>query len=106
MFVLVDLEPDTSVVSLAEPDDCRRFHVEVEGQGHAPAVDDALQSTGTGWLDGDGGAFVRVDRVRDLAAGRVGDDWPIRFAGMLDFARDKGWLSDDGEAIRAHLEWR
>ena len=103
---MVDLEPDTSEVSLAEPDDCQRFHVAVQGQGHAPAVDDALQSSGTGWLDGDGGAFVRVDRVRDLAAGRVGADWPVRFAAMLDFARDKGWLSDDGGAIRAHLEWQ
>jgi hypothetical protein len=35
----------------------------------------------------------------------VGDGWPARFAAMLDFARDKGWLSSDGEAIRAHVEW-
>ncbi|MHB8682359.1 MAG: hypothetical protein ACYDA2_09745 [Acidimicrobiales bacterium] len=105
MFVVVDLDATTAAVSLAEPDDCTRFHVAVHGNGHAAAVDDALQATGTGWLDGDGNAFVRVERVRDLAAGQVADDWPSRFTGMLDFARTKGWLSDDGEAIRAHLEW-
>ncbi len=106
MFVVVDLEAEPAEVTLAEPDDCSRFHVSVTGHGHAPAVDDALQSTGTGWLDGDGGAFVRVERVRDLAAGNVDAGWPQRFDTMLDFARDKGWLSVDGEAIRAHLEWQ
>ena len=106
MFVIVDLESEPAEVSLAEPDDCGRFHVAVAGRGHAPAVDDALQASGTGWLDGEGSAFVRVERVRDLAAGQVADDWEGRFAGMLDFARSKGWLSDDGEAIRAHLEWQ
>lgn len=106
MYVKVDLETEPAEVSLAEPDDCGRFHVAVHGHGHAPEVDDALASAGIGGLDGDGGAFVRVERVRDLAAGRVGDDWPARFAAMLDFARGKGWLSDDGGAIRAHLEWR
>lgn len=106
MYVRVDLEPEAGEVSLIEPDDCDRFHVAVWGQGHAPEVDDALQGSGAGWLDGEGNAFVRVDRVRDLAAGRVGDDWPERFARMLDFAQDKGWLSEDGTAIRAHLEWK
>ena len=106
MYVLVDSEPAPGEVSLAEPDDCGRFHVAVRGHSHAPAVDDALQSSGTGWLDGDGNAYVRVERVRDLAGGRVDDDWPERFEAMLRFAGDKGWLSDDGEAIRAHLEWQ
>ena len=27
------------------------------------------------------------------------------FAAMLDYARSKGWLSDDGASIRAHVEW-
>jgi hypothetical protein len=104
VFVMVDLDAEPAEVHLAEPDDCTRFHVAVQGHGHAPAVDDALQSSGAGWLDGEGSAFVRVERVRDLAAGQVGDGWPARFAAMLDFARDKGWLSSDGEAIRAHVE--
>lgn len=106
MYVMVDLDAEPAEVSLVDPDDCTRFHVAVHGYGHAPAVDDALQSSGAGWLDGEGSVFVHVDRVRDLAAGRTGDTWAERFDGMLGYARDKGWLSDDGEAIRAHLEWR
>ncbi len=106
MFVMVDLEAEPAEVTLAEPDDCGRFHVAVRGHGHAPAVDDALQASGTGWLDGEGAAFVRVERVRDLAAGQTAADWDARFGAMLDFARDRGWLSQDGEAIRAHLEWQ
>ncbi len=112
MFGVVDLEALPAEVSLAEPDDCRAFHVTVHGYGsvtgqvHAPPVDDALRSSATGWLDGEGSAFVLVERVRALAAGRTGDDWDARFTAMLGHARDKGWLSNDGEAIRAHLEWR
>lgn len=110
MFVMVNLEEEPAEVTLAEPDDCTRFHVAVLGHGstsgraHAAAVDDGLQTSGSGWLDGEGGAFVRVEWVRTMAEGRAGSDWEGRFSAMLDYARDKGWLSDDGEAIRAHLE--
>ena len=103
---MVDLEAAPAEVGLLEPVDCGRFHVAVRGLGHAPAVDDALQSGGAGWLDGEGSAFVRVEWVRAMASGQVADDWDARFAGMLDYARDKGWLSDDGQAIRAHVEGR
>ena len=61
--------------------------------------------TRVGKVDGDGEAMVRVDAVRRLAAGSVGATWDDDFAAMLDYARSKGWLSDDGASIRAHVEW-
>ena len=106
MYVVVDFEAAPVEVTLADPDDCTRFHVSVCGSGDAPGVDDALRSTDTGWLDDEGEAFVRVARVQSLAAARVADDWPERFRSMLAFASGKGWLSDDGEVIRAHVEWQ
>ena len=105
MFVVVDLETTSAEVTLADPDDCTRFHVSVRGPGDEAGVDDALRSTGTGWLH-DGAAFVRVERVQELAAAQVPDDWRERFGSMLEFAAGKGWMSDDGQAIRAHLEWQ
>jgi hypothetical protein len=45
-----------------------------------------------------------VDAVRRLAAGRVGPTWDRDFERMLTYAAGKGWLSNDGTSIRAHLE--
>jgi hypothetical protein len=54
-------------------------------------------------MDGDE-ALVDVDAVRRLAVGRVGPGWEGDFAAMLDYAATKGWIADDGRAIRAHIE--
>ncbi|GAA4877095.1 hypothetical protein [Actinomycetospora straminea] len=48
--------------------------------------------------------MVPVATLRRLAAGRVPEGWDDDFAAMLAHAREKGWLSEDGEAVRAHLE--
>jgi hypothetical protein len=48
--------------------------------------------------------MIPVATLRRLAEGRVGDDWETRFAGMLDHARERGWLDESGTAVRAHLE--
>ena len=57
-----------------------------------------------GEVDGDGEALVLVAAVRRLAAGSVGASWDEEFAAMLEYALSKGWLSDDGTSIRAHVE--
>jgi hypothetical protein len=105
MYVDVDLESDPGAVALAEPADCTRFHVAVRGAGDAGTLDRVLRSNAAGAVDGDGEAMVRVDAVRRLAAGAVGESWEADFTAMLAYARSKGWLSEDGEAIRAHVEW-
>ena len=48
--------------------------------------------------------MVPVATVRRLAAGRVPDGWDADFDAMLATARSRGWLSEDGAAVRAHLE--
>ena len=32
-------------------------------------------------------------------------DWQSGLAAMVDYARKSGFLSEDGTAIRAHVEW-
>ena len=105
MYVHVDLGDDPAAVTLAEAADCTRFHVAVAGPADAARLDAALRVADAGGLDGDGEALVRVDAVRRLAAGAVGDSWGPDFDAMLDYARAKGWLSEDGSLIRAHVEW-
>lgn len=48
--------------------------------------------------------MISVATLRRLAAGRVPEGWGDDFAGMLVYARNKGWLSEKGDAVRAHLE--
>ena len=86
-----------------EPDDCKRFHVEVVGDGDDSALGGALADSGVGRIEG-GEAFVSVAAVRRLAAGRVGPAWDADFAGMVAYAQTKGWLNSDGAAIQAHVE--
>ena len=108
MIVSVDLTTTPAVVGLDEPDDCRRFHVAARVAPNGGADPDglarALAERGVGRRDGDD-AWVQVEAVRRLAAGRVGTSWERDFAAMVDFARDKGWLDASGTAIRAHVEW-
>ncbi|HEY2190757.1 MAG TPA: hypothetical protein VGH76_00450 [Actinomycetospora sp.] len=48
--------------------------------------------------------MIPVATLRRLAAGRVPEGWDADFEKMLAYAKDKGWLSEDGRAVRAHLE--
>jgi hypothetical protein len=105
VFVLVDLAATHPAVTLAQPDDCTRFHLQVTGARDPALLASTLAEAGAGRLVGDD-AFVRVDAVRAMAAGRVGAAWQTDFDGMLDYARTKGWVDDAGEAIQAHVEWQ
>jgi hypothetical protein len=55
-------------------------------------------------LPAGGHLMVPLDTVRRMAAGRVGPDWEQKFDTMIDYAARKGWLSEDGTRVRAHLE--
>jgi hypothetical protein len=87
-------------VTLEEPDDCGRLHVDASG------VDDdrvrkALRDGALGVLENDH-ALLEPTALRRLAAGRVGDDWDERFGAMVDYATRKGWVGPDGR-LQAHL---
>jgi len=90
---------------LADPADCTRFHVAVRGGGDAGDLDRVLRASRVGSVDGDGEAVVAVEAVRRLAGAVADDAWEADFGAMLDYARSKGWMSEDGSSIRAHVEW-
>ena len=69
-----------------------------------PAVFGALVDAAAGRLEGDH-AYITIDAVRRIAAGRVGDDWDERFAGMLGYAQRKGWIDETGNTVQAHMEY-
>ena len=105
MFVRVDLEYDTTSVSLEEPENCKQFHVVVAGVGNDTVVASALDGAGVGRASAKPDhVYINVAAVRELAAGRVGDTWEDDFSGMLAYASSKGWLDESGSAIEAHIE--
>ena len=109
MYVQVDLAPTPPTVSLEEPDDCKRFHLAVVNGRDAALVFGALVDAAAGRLEGDEAqsyqAWITVDAVRRMAAGRVGPGWAEEFDGMLAFAASKGWMDPNGASIQAHVEW-
>jgi hypothetical protein len=104
MFVRVDLAPTPPLVTLEEPADTKQFHLTVVGGTDAAMVYGALVDAAAGRLEGEH-AWIGVDAVRRMAAGRVDDAWDADFEAMLGYARSKGWLDEPGHAIRAHVEW-
>lgn len=105
MHVTVDLADQPPGVTLVEADDCRQFDVVVRGAGTSSDLDRVLTRASVGHMEGDE-ALVTVAAVRRLASGSVGEQWEADFVSMLEFARGRSWLTDDGLAIRAHVEWQ
>ncbi|WP_458106635.1 hypothetical protein M1D51_11930 [Arthrobacter sp. R3-55] len=89
-------------IALDEPDDCTKFKVSLAENARA-ALPELLSSSSAGRLDDDG-VLVSVAWLKNECAGRIGMGWNYRFANMLVYAAGKGWLSDDGSHVRAHIE--
>jgi hypothetical protein len=92
-----------SGVSLTDPDDFRRFHSLVPAGVAGDAVDVVLRRAGAGHSVGADQVAVNVTWLRAAASG-VDESWEQSFQQMLDFAGTKGWLTDDGGAVLAHIE--
>jgi hypothetical protein len=104
MYVEVDLGQEPATPALQEPEDFKAFQLTTLGSGETGALDRALG--GLGSVDEDGAhAWLKLDGVRVLA-GDLADSasWSESFDGMVAYAASKGWLSPDGESIRAHIE--
>jgi hypothetical protein len=100
--VIIRAELDRGAVTLVDPTDFGGFHVAVAGGG----VDDprlAPVLAPHGHLDADH-AWIDTEAVVALAGPAADEAWTAGFAAMVAYARDKGFLSDDGQYLRAHLE--
>jgi hypothetical protein len=91
--MIVVVGPDRPPL-LAADADCTAFHVQHVGGDLAAG----LASIGGALLD-DGDALVGVAWVRASSTAPA-----AAIDGMLAYAGTRGWLSDDGTTIRAHVE--
>jgi hypothetical protein len=94
---------DEFVVTLTEPEDFANFSLHSEGV-RAADVFVSLERERIGRRVTDNEAVVAVDWVRN-ASGKAGSPtWENQFSTMLTYAAGKGWLSEDGSHILAHLQ--
>jgi hypothetical protein len=100
--VIIDTDLDAGTVTLVDPADFKGFHVAVRGGG---TDDDRLATVLAphGHL-ADGHAWITTTAVVALAGDAADEDWHQGFGAMVAYAREKGFLSEDGTAIRALLE--
>lgn len=98
MFILIDASRGAS--RLEQPEELRKFHVEIEGELDEVALAAALAPWGK--LEGDH-AWIAPAALREAAAGRVDEGWGAKFQGMVDYAASRGWCDAEGR-LRAHLQ--
>jgi hypothetical protein len=97
------LDTDAKTIELVDPDNCDEFHLEVSGDPNPADIDETIAAAGAGRLVGPN-AWIAVDRLRQMAEGKVSEDWPTRFQMMLDAAGRNGWMNDDRSYVMGHLK--
>ena len=99
MYVAADA---TGRVSLRDRANFAEFYVHTDGRG-PDLVDADLRRSGAGYIR-DGYAWIHTAFLEtELAASPGG--WESSLAGMIAYARSKGWISVEGrESVRAHLQ--
>ena len=104
MIVEVNLTGADASVDLVKPEDVQQFHVAARG-GSPEALAAALSAAEVGCLVPSGDAMINTQAIRRMASGRVPAGWDDDFVAMLQYAKNKGWLGDNGETVQAHVEW-
>lgn len=102
MFIRITADSDCRV-TLEEPEDFARFHVEVSGL-EAPELHTQVQRCRLGHVIDNEHIAVSIATIKSLA-GMRSPAWGRSFDEMVDYARSKGWLSDEYH-LRAHCIWR
>jgi hypothetical protein len=71
----------------------------------APAQEAAngIAAACAGSATSDGHVWVDIEYLRRECNGSD-PAWATKFKAMLAYASSKGWMSDDGAAVRAHVE--
>ena len=93
--------PEVRVVHV---EDLSRLHLAL-GEVTDEEADESLRAAGLGHLTGDDAALIDVAALRRAAEPQSSaPDWSRRWDGMLDSARGKGWLSEDGASLQVHVE--
>jgi hypothetical protein len=91
-------------VRVSDVDDLQHLQVAI-GALTTEEVDQALRDAGMGRLADEDTALLDIAALR-AAAGALtsAGAWDEAFDGMVEYARGKGWIGDDGTTVQVHLE--
>jgi hypothetical protein len=99
LFVLVSGSDGEARASVEDPGNLKQLHTEFRGVSDDQATA-ALTGAGLGTVDGEH-AWLDARALR--AAGDGSAAWASGFDAMLAYAASKGWTSEDGARVRAHI---
>lgn len=99
--MILRVDTNTMTSELDEISDCTRFHIEVTGSKRAADVDEAIQ--GKGRVFGEN-AWIALDQIEAMAAGKVGDSWAGEFRAMVDAMGRQGRLNDERDYLLAPID--
>lgn len=100
MYFLISAD----AVELVDPQDVTAFSVRCPPDLSDGDLAASAERAGLGEVLGSGHVLVPVATIRRMAGDRVGPGWDDDLAGMLAYAARKGWTSEDGTRVRAHIE--
>lgn len=91
-------------VRVVDVDDLSRLHLAL-GEVTDDEADAALRDAGLGRLRDEQTGLLDTAALRaaagDLAASQ---DWVDQFDAMVEAARERGWVTDDGATLQVHVE--
>ena len=93
---------NSAVVSLSDENNLSLVSLRAPDWIPNGIIDAALKSVSAGCLDG-GNTAINVDWLRTYTVDRSAQ-WHRRFDKMLSYAASKGWMSEAGTAVYAHVE--
>tara|TARA_B100001079_G_C16254789_1_gene445045 strand:- start:294 stop:596 length:303 start_codon:yes stop_codon:yes gene_type:complete len=98
MFISIDSEKKTAL--LEEPNVLTEFHIQ------SPINDEDYVASVIGngsEAAGDAHVWISIEWISQNVT-NVSSDWGERFSGMVQYAMGKGWVSDPGTHLKAHIE--
>jgi predicted transcriptional regulator len=91
-------------VTLEDRDNFRAFKLVIAGD--PAALDTARRALANlAELPGTDSAWVFEQALRQRPEVAQDNAWQTSLAGMIDKARPHGWIDDERQAIKAHIEW-
>jgi hypothetical protein len=90
-------------IELREPHDFKAFKIVMESGDTAP-MDVIERLSGIAAVAEDGAVWVSQQAVMALAQVDDRQGWEDSFRAMIESVRRFGWVRDDNQSVRAHIE--